>query len=123
MFAASFIPRREVVLDVDLLRHAPDFVGIVAHEVYHFVWRRLPNAVRAEFADLLRAERRPSHGGVSSQLAFEAWREAVSERRWKHYVCEAFCDTAAALGDARVRISPQRRAWFGNLMKKRKLPV
>jgi hypothetical protein len=123
VFAASFIPRREIVFDSDLLAHAPDFVNIVAHEIYHFVWRRLPNAERANWSELLAAEKRVMHTGLSSRLRFEAWREAESPRRWKDYVCEAFCDTAAAMTHPNVRISAHRRKWFGNLIKKRKLPV
>lgn len=123
VFAASFIPRREIVFDSDLLGHAPDFVNIVAHEIYHFVWRRLPNSERKSWSDLLATEKRTIHTGLSSRLRFEAWREAETPTKWKDYTCEAFCDTAAALTDPNALISPQRRKWFGNLMKKRKLPV
>jgi hypothetical protein len=123
VFAASFIPRREIVFDSDLLGHAPDFVNIVAHEIYHFVWRRLANVERNNWSDLLAAEKRVSHAGLSSRLRHEDWSVAKTPRKWKDYVCEAFCDTAGALTNPNTRISPHRRRWFGNLMKKRKLPV
>ncbi len=115
--------RREIVFDADLLSHAPDFVNIVAHEIYHFVWRRLGNRERKDWSLLLGGEKRPTHAGLSSQLRYEAWRESGGERHWSAYLCEAFCDSAAALTSPNSRISPHRRRWFGRLMKKRKLPV
>ncbi len=121
--AASFLARREIVFDTDLLGHAPDFVSIVAHEIYHFVWRRLPNGERFAWGELLRGEMRPRHAGLSSRLRYEVYREGKRERQWKDYACEAFCDTAAALTSPNLKISPQRKRWFGDLMKKRRLPV
>jgi hypothetical protein len=121
--AASFLTRREIIFDADLLAHAPDFVNIVAHEIYHFVWRRLPNSERTGWSDLLAAEKRPSHPGLSSRLRYDNWREAPTPRRWKDYICEAFCDSAAALTHPNATISPHRRKWLSHLMKKRKLPV
>ncbi len=103
--------------------HAPDFVNIVAHEVYHFVWRRLSNADRASFSELLAGEATPLHTGLSSRTRYEAWRTKSTQLRWKDYVCEAFCDSAAALTDPNAIISAQRKRWFGNLFKKKKLPV
>ena len=123
VFAASFLARREIVFDTDLLGHAPDFVNVIAHEIYHFVWRRLPNAERIDWGELLRAEARPRHSGLSSRLRYAAYREGNRERQWKDYVCEAFCDTAAALTAPHPIISSQRKQWFRNLIKKRRLPV
>lgn len=123
VFAASFLTRREVVLDEDLVRHAPDLVNIFTHEIYHFVWRRLSNAVRQEWMDLLGAEKTRLHTGLSSRLRFEEFQQKPTDRHWKNYVCEAFTDTAAALGDPTRIVSSQRRKWFANLMKQRKLPV
>jgi len=121
--AASFLPRREIVFDEALLDHAPDFVNIVAHEIYHFVWRRLSNLDRKDWALLLEQEQTPLHPGLSSRLRFDAWVAKRTPRRWKDYVCEAFCDTAAGITSPNIIISPQRRRWFSHLMKKRKLPV
>ncbi len=120
---ASFLAERRIVLDEALLGHAPDLVNIFAHEVYHFVWRRLSNEERKSFADLLAGEKTPLHAGHSSRTRYEAWREKATERRWRDYVCEAFCDTAAGLTNPNTLISAQRRRWFGNLIKKKKLPV
>ncbi|MEO5952008.1 MAG: hypothetical protein ABIQ44_05995, partial [Chloroflexia bacterium] len=99
--------------------HAPDFINIVAHEVYHFVWRRLPNAERKAWADLLAAEKRPIHTGLSSRLRYRPG--AIQQT--KDYVCEAFCDTAAALTNPNQKISLQRRRYFSHLYDKRRLPV
>ena len=87
------LTRREIIFDTDLLAHAPDFVSIVAHEIYHFVWRRLPNAERKAWADLLATEKRPTHTGLSSSIRYVPGAPQQS----KDYICEAFCDTAAAL--------------------------
>lgn len=119
VFAASFLPRREIVFDTDLLAHAPDFVNIVAHEIYHFVWRRLPNAERKAWTQLLEKEKRPSHTGLSSQLRYRRGAPQQS----KAYICEAFCDTAAALTNPNAKISSQRRRYFSHLYDKRRLPV
>jgi len=117
--AASFIPRREIVLDSDLLAHAPDFVNIVTHEIYHFVWSRLPNSERKAWADLLSNEKRPTHTGLSSRIRFKPYGQQQS----KDYICEAFCDTAAALTNPNQKISLQRRRYFSHLYEKRRLPV
>jgi hypothetical protein len=119
VFAASFIPRREIVFDTDLLAHAPDFLNIVAHELYHFVWRRLSNAERKAWADLLAKETRPIHAGLSSRLRYQP--DATTQS--KDYVCEAFCDTAAAFHSQSAKISSERRRYFSHLTDKRRLPV
>lgn len=123
VFAASFLARREIVFDAELLGHAPDFVSIVTHEIYHFVWRRLPNAERSAWGEILRAELRPRHAGLSSRLRYTAYCEGKSARQWKDYVCEAFCDTAAALTSPTAKIPSHRKRWFGDLINKRRLPV
>lgn len=121
VFAASFLPQREIVLDQSLLTHAPDFVEILTHELFHFVWRRLPNADRASWSVLLESEKRPRHPGLSSKIAFERHNEKASSAKWKHYVCEAFCDSAAALPGR--KLSAHRRRWFESLNKRRRLAV
>src|ERR1041384_7309154 len=78
-----------------------DFERIPVHEIFHFVWVRLPNLTRLEW------ER-----GIAGDLAVQAegelgwsaeWRKnnltAAARRRrtaaWRRYACESFCDTAA----------------------------
>jgi len=119
VFAASFLPRREIVFDSDLLAHAPDFVNIVAHEIYHFVWRRLSNAERKAWAAVLQKEKRPRHTGLSSEIRYRP----DAPQQSKAYICEAFCDTAAALTNPNAAISSQRRRYFSHLYNKRRLPV
>jgi hypothetical protein len=91
--------------------------------LYHFVWRRLPNAERQAWADLLSAEKVPLHPDLSSRLAFEQYRAKPSTANWKHYVCEAFCDSAAALTKPDSLIRANRKQWLASLMKRRALAV
>lgn len=123
VFAASFLNQRRILFDVELLRHAPDFVNIFTHEIYHFVWRRLPNAEREAWSALLRDEKLPMHPNLSSRLAYDAHAAKPSVAKWKHYVCEAFCDTAAAIATPGTLVSSQRRQWLTNLTQRRRLPV
>lgn len=124
--AGAFLHRRSIVLDEALLEQPSELARILIHELYHFVWRRLGNSTRKSFEDLLAAEiqqRKTGELGDSSERRKAALsRRDVStrSRRWREYVCESFCDTAAWLAtggrhieftldsDARRR----RRAWF-----------
>jgi hypothetical protein len=129
--AASFLRRREIVLDAALLHTPSEFARILAHEVFHFVWLRLGNAVRTSYERLLTGELARRARG---ELGWSAeWRkDALSDsdvkqrtRRWREYVCESFCDTAAWIytqsrhpeltlaGSHRQR----RRAWFQRNLK------
>jgi hypothetical protein len=133
VFAASFLTRREIVLDEALLDDAEELLRIFAHEVYHFVWRRLSNAERAEWEAILAAEKRPRHAGLSSELRWKDLGERRAGRVWKNYACEAFCDSAAVLFRGGLfrgglfregaNFSPQRRQWLVSLTKKRSLPL
>jgi len=102
-----------------LLAHAPDFIAVVTHEIYHFVWPRLSNADRKAWTELLAQEKRPTHAGLSSAHRYISG----AAKQSKDYICEAFCDTAAALTDPTKKISSQRRRYFFHLINKRKLPV
>lgn len=124
--AGAFLDRRSIVLDEELLEQPSELARVFIHEMYHFVWRRLGNPTRKSYEDLLAAEiqqRKTGELGDSSERRKAALtRRDVSTRtrRWREYVCESFCDTAAWLAtggrhseftldrDAR-RI---RRAWF-----------
>jgi hypothetical protein len=123
VFAASFLTRREIVFDESLLHHAPEFLNIFAHEIYHFVWRKLANEDRISWDALLQMEKRPLHCGLSSRVAFERHRERPSSKKWKHYLCEAFCDSAAALTTPQAKLPPKRRAWLEALWKRRRLAI
>jgi hypothetical protein len=101
VYAASFIRQREMVLETDLLARPRRFRLILIHELFHFVWSRLGNRRRREFEALLREEQgRRARGGLgeSSDVKRERLTREDGERnsaRWRDYVCESFCDTAA----------------------------
>ena len=127
VYAASFIRKREVVLETELLNRPRLLRLIVIHELFHFVWTRLGNKARNQFAGLLADEYRQ---GVRGELGESAGVKKslldlrdcpASSKRWRDYVCESFCDTAAwrysrtkqkgafSLG---VRWRKRREAWF-----------
>lgn len=124
--AASFIRRREIVLEAELLSRRRKLRLITLHEIFHFVWARLGNCNRREYAALLRAEAlRHARGelGESSDrqkslLQAGEWKATA----WNYYVCESFCDTAAWLYAGirhhkeftlAARWRERRRSWFG----------
>ncbi len=125
--AAGFIRRRRIVFDTALRRKPGLRRRIWTHELFHFVWVRLDNQRRRSFEDvLLRELRRHACGelGWSAEWRKDALRPADRRnrtRRWREYVCESFCDTAAWLFSG-VRASGEytlgrrarnnRRQWF-----------
>lgn len=136
--AGSFLNRREIVLEERLLTDAPELVRILVHELFHFVWRRLDNGSREAWGKLLEQEIR---AGVPGELGWSAEGRkgkltaadaAAKNRRWREYICESFCDTAAWLYAARgqhdeftlpVKARAKRSSWFRHLKSQRKLPV
>ena len=117
MHAASFIRKRRIVIERDLLGRAQKLRLIVVHEIFHFVWARLGNAARRSFEGILEQERSLHARGELGESA----ELRKSLRCWRGYVCESFCDTAAWMY-AGVRRHPeftlgrrwrnQRKAWF-----------
>lgn len=137
--AGSFLLRREMVLDEELLDQAPELMRILAHELFHFVWRRLDNATRLEWERILTGE---WNAKVKGELGFSADSRKNSlsladvkgrTRRWREYACESFCDTAAWMFSPleekheeftlSKRARPARRRWFVGLLQREKLPV
>lgn len=127
VYAACFLPQRQIVLQTELLAQPPRFRLILVHELFHFVWTRLGNRRRAEFSGVLAREQRArARGelGESSNLKKERLETTdclQNSRAWRDYVCESFCDTAAWLysgtrRDAAFTLAPRwrdRRAqWF-----------
>jgi hypothetical protein len=93
--AASFIPKREIVLETALLRRPRALRLIMVHEIFHFVWASLGNPRRREFTALLQIEvtgRARGELGDSSLL-----QKDLLPGSWRDYVCESFCDTAGWL--------------------------
>lgn len=125
--AGTFLRKREIVLDSDLLGRPGELTRIVAHEIFHFVWLRSGNTIRRSFEELLGEEMRQGARGELGWSA-EMRKQALSTRdrrdrtrRWREYSCESFCDSAAWLfaGAARhdeftlaERFRRGRREWF-----------
>jgi hypothetical protein len=99
--AGSHLRRREMVLDAGLLENRAELCRIFVHELYHFIWARLGNKHRRAYEGLLHAEfesRVPGELGWSAEALKEKLALADRRnrtRRWRDYVCESFCDTAA----------------------------
>jgi hypothetical protein len=125
--AATFIRRRLILLDSEVLAQRGDFERILVHELFHFVWIRLSNAVRRDWENTVGRE---IGKHVRGELGWSAERRKLklavgdAQRRgrpWRLYVCEAFCDTAA-WRYAGLKTHPEftlgqtfrrtRRAWF-----------
>ncbi len=101
--AASFIRKRAIVLERELLERKRLVRAILFHELFHFVWARCGNARRRSYVGLLRQEnlgKARGELGESAETWKNAWRQLSlglpdDDRRWREYVCESFCDTAA----------------------------
>src|ERR1700733_15939062 len=99
--AGAFLRERRIAFDAGLAGDRAEFARIFVHEVFHFVWLRLGNARRWSFEALLREELLGGAGGDLGWSAEGRKRELQPDdaerrtRRWREYVCESFCDTAA----------------------------
>jgi len=136
--AASMIRERRIVLDSELRKKPAELRRILIHELFHFVWLRLGNPGRWSFEELVRAEIRAR---VQGELGWSAEHlkaalgrrdSADRSRRWREYVCESFCDTAAWLfgsirGHDEFTLPADRRrlrrAWFEQTLLKRRISV
>ena len=132
--AGSFLRERRIAFDCS----SAELPRIFAHELFHFVWLRLGNAVRRSYEDLLSAERR---AGARGELGWSAeWRKRRLQprdiesrsRRWREYCCESFCDAAAWLYSGlrrhreytlAPRFRARRRAWFARSIEQRILSI
>ncbi len=125
--AGTFLRKRRIVLDTNLLEDSAELARIWVHELFHFVWRRLGNPTRRSFEEVIAQEIRskiPGELGWSSELRKRALHREDPirrTRRWREYVCESFCDTAAWLfagldrhDEFRLlaRARKRRRDWF-----------
>ncbi len=127
--AASFLRRRVLVLETELLARPRELARIFAHELSHFLWPRLGRAARAGYESLLAREMRR---GARGELGWSSERRkqriapgdtAQRSRRWRQYVCESFCDSAAwMLAGGRhaeftltARARAARRRWLEKL--------
>ncbi len=133
--AASFIRKRAIVLERELLARKQLLRAILVHELFHFVWARCGNERRRNYGALLREEiLRNARGelGESAETWKNTWRQAgrghlpADEQRWREYVCESFCDTAAWYLSSDKQWLPvslaqrwqtKRAKWFGEWLK------
>ncbi len=132
--AAALLRRRQLIFDSSLLGHAPELIRIFAHEVFHFVWTRIDNATRKSWEQLIAAERRlliEGELGWSAQIYKDRAR-IDSGRRWRDYLCESFCDTAAWYFSGLRRHEEftlpagarrRRKRWFQSMIESRQLPL
>jgi hypothetical protein len=105
VYAGSYIRKREIILDRDLRSRPNELARILTHELFHFAWVRLGNPARRSYESLLRHEfTRHARGELgwsseSRKSALPRRPELTSYRslRWREYICESFCDTAAWL--------------------------
>ncbi len=120
--AASFLRKREIVLESELLARKRDLRLILVHEIFHFVWLRLGNGKRRQFRALLEQELKAGARGELGESA-EVHKLAIrhNPNGWRDYVCESFCDSGAWLyagikhssnWTLASRWQRKRRQWF-----------
>jgi hypothetical protein len=127
-----------ISLDREVLTSPGDFERILIHEIFHFAWVRLSNALRLDWERVLGGE---FASGAAGEMGWSAeWRKTKLEgndRRyrtpaWRRYACESFCDTAAwryaGLGQhgeftLPSRFRGMRRKWFESRLETRTLLV
>jgi hypothetical protein len=102
--AGGFLQERRIVLESQLLANCPLLRLILTHELFHFAWPRLGNPSRASFASLItdelsgKARGELGESAAVSKKNLLASRSIQQQRRnFRHYLCEAFCDTGAFL--------------------------
>ena len=137
VFAASFIRKREIILDRELARQPRELARILVHELFHFAWVRLGNPARRSYELIVRREwkqRARGELGWSAELRKNALSRSSRPHNplWRDYLCESFCDTAAWLYSG-VRRHPEytlaarhrdRRAeWFRAAFPGRAIPI
>jgi hypothetical protein len=99
--AGSFIRKREIVLETELLECRNELTRIFIHELFHFAWTRLGNKLRRSYEEILIAETREGARGElgwSAELAkrnLDGSDPSARSRSWRDYAAESFCDTAA----------------------------
>jgi len=136
--AASDILGRRILLEEELYGRAGELARVLTHELFHFVWARMRNACRWSYEAVLEREIRLRGKGELGWPAEEKKqrleRRDVEDRtrRWRDYVCESFCDTAAWYftggSDGETLLKPRfqawRAAWFRNFAPAgRRIPI
>jgi hypothetical protein len=92
--AASFIRKREMVLELELVSEAHEMARVLVHELFHFAWVRLSNQARRSFESLIETE---IAMGARGELGWSSEMRKTAGGKRRDYICESFCDTAAWL--------------------------
>ncbi len=119
--AASDIRGRRIILEEELQKQKTELARVLVHELFHFAWARTSNENRQAYEAILRREMRLNAKG---ELGWSAERRKNQldpgdverrSRRWREYVCESFCDTAAwyftPARHPEHTLKPRFRAW------------
>jgi hypothetical protein len=124
--AGAFLRQRRMLFETSLSRDLAEFDRIFVHEMFHFVWLRLGNPRRRSYERLLAGEL-AAHARGELGWSAERRKDGLTPRdrsrrtrRWREYVCESFCDSAAWLFCGKrhpeftlpARFRAARRAWF-----------
>jgi hypothetical protein len=139
VYAGTFIRQRRIVLDMELAGKPKEMARILTHELFHFAWVRMSNRARQSYEDLLQREWKQRARGELGWSA-ESRKSKLSRYpppngnhpKWRDYVCESFCDTAAWLysGISRhreftlaQRHRERRAEWFQATFQGRPIPI
>ena len=138
VYAGSFLRKRKIVLDEQMLRTPRVLERIFVHEVFHFVWSKLGVGLRSSYEQLVMEE---IENGVLGELGWSAESMKLQltksdcegrTRRWKDYICESFCDSAGWLFGTARQYSEMtlgrgerdaRRRWFREHVVDRRLSI
>jgi hypothetical protein len=138
VYAGSFLRKRRIVLEQQMVKTPRVLERIFVHEVFHFVWSRLSAALRDSYSNLILAEIAAGvHGELgwsaeSMKLKLTAEDIETLNRRWKDYICESFCDTAGWMYGSASRYSEMtlgresrdaRRSWMREHIEGRSLAI
>jgi len=138
VYAGSFLRKRRIVLEEQMLKTPRVLERIFVHEVFHFVWSRLGRNVRESYEKLIIEEFSRNVSGElgwsaeSMKLALSTADRRARNRRWKDYLCESFFDTAGWMYGTANRYSEmtldresriERRRWMREHIASRSLSI
>lgn len=138
VYAGAFLTKRRIILEERMLKTPRVLERIFIHEIFHFVWSKLGNPLRLSFEQLLRDEfeqgAQGDLGWSAESLKLQLTQADIDNRtrRWKYYMCEAFCDTAGWVFGSARRYSEMtlpclhrraRRKWFRKHLAPRSLSI
>lgn len=137
--AATYIRRREIILDQELKGQPKELARILTHELFHFVWAHLSNKLRKSYEALILEEWKqhtPGELGWSAESRKRSFPThpppTTHHPSFRTYLCESFCDTAAWLYSGVSRheeftlAAPHRKRraeWFQAAFRGRGIPI